>query len=187
MRFLIAFFLHDCPAHGARLLEACAEIKIKRLMVVALVLFACGVARAQDALPEKPHRVLDKKFIAATVFLAGAYAADMKSTSDGLHNCSNCFENGWFDHGGRNFPKIAAGEALFDAGLTVIAYEWKKRVRNKYLNPLWVAPFALQIDAHAQAAAFNTTNWGTPKTATSQILNLNRQSGAAETATSRRR
>ncbi len=43
-------------------------------MVVALVLFACGVARAQDTLPEKPHRVLDKKFIAATVFLAGAYA-----------------------------------------------------------------------------------------------------------------
>jgi hypothetical protein len=107
--------------------------------------------------PRKPKAVADKAFWIVSGAMAGAYIADMTSTAGWIHRCSECFEEGWFDHHGRSLPKIAAGVAAWDISVLLASYEWKKHIHNRILNRLWIIAPSLQIANHIQGVVLNNS------------------------------
>src|SRR5579863_10452302 len=101
-------------------------------IILALALSAHAQELVSEALPDKPEPqtlsfsienqpplkriVADKTFWTVSGAMAGAYAFDISSTAEWIHRCPRCTEQGWFYHGGRSLPKIAAGLAVFDSG-----------------------------------------------------------------------
>ena len=139
---------------------------MKPTLVVAFIALCAPVrilagepsATPQPQLVERPkpkQRTVDKSFIAATAALTLAWTADAISTRYWMAHCPTCTEAGLFAHGTRDFARSEIGTAAFDVGMGLAAYEWKRHVRNRVLNKLWLAPFAIQISAHSQAAWLN--------------------------------
>jgi hypothetical protein len=127
---------------------------MKRILFLIMV---SSIATGAQGLPKNPHsRTVDKAFVLATIALGASYAADEASTAAWIHRCSSCVEVGWFDHGGRSLPRIAAGDAAFDVGLMFAAYEWKKHVHNRVVNKLWILAPAWGTEGHVYAAIRNS-------------------------------
>lgn len=126
-----------------------------RPIALSLALMA-GIPAMAQGLPDKPKPVIDREFKIQVISLGAAYTFDVLSTKHWLANCPQtnlkCVERGYFGNGTRSMPKITLELAAFDGAMVVLAYEWKKHVRNKYLHPLWRIPMLYQVQAHTMAA-----------------------------------
>lgn len=141
---------------------------MKLSSIVIALLVVTGSAHAQ--LIAKPHRTVDREFIADSIALAGAWTADTISTQQRWSWCDrtygtayspapDCYEGGGFFNNTRDLGRVMGAWAAVDVASAVVSYEWKKHVRNKWLHPLWRVPFVVQIEIHATAAA---GNWRLP-------------------------
>lgn len=122
-----------------------------RTLIAVIMLFA-GTLNAQE-LPSKP--VANKEFIIEAAAAGTALALDLDSTARNFSRCSTCYELSWPMRGERSVPKIAVSITAFDAAAVFASYEWKKHVKNKYLNPLWRVPLLALMAVHARSAAIN--------------------------------
>lgn len=100
-------------------------------------------------------RVVDREFAIEFAALVGAWTVDTISTHGWIADCSACAEIGGLARGSRSTLKIMGENALVDAGLVLVAYEWKQRVHNKYLHPLWRVPMAFGTQGHVRAIIHN--------------------------------
>jgi hypothetical protein len=99
--------------------------------------------------------VAEREFWIDVSALAGAWTFDTITTHQWITNCSSCKEAGGLANGSRSMPRIMAENAALDAGLAVLGYEWKKRVHNKYLHPLWRVPILYQAQEHVRDGIYN--------------------------------
>lgn len=101
------------------------------------------------------QRVVDREFAVELAALAGAWTVDTISTHQTLSICPRCAEGGGLVNGSRSTPKIVLAAAAVDFAAAVVAYEWKKRVHNKYLHQLWRVPMLVRAEEHVEGAAGN--------------------------------
>jgi hypothetical protein len=103
----------------------------------------------------------DKQFSVVALLYIGAYGADMISTQEMFgkfpptpgHRAS--VEGGPFFHGTRDAGRIAAAWGGVTIANIVIAHEWKKHVKNRFLRDLWSAGIVYQSAEHIDAAVGN--------------------------------
>jgi hypothetical protein len=123
-------------------------------VAVLLLLLALPLAAADPAaisLPEAPHRVVDKKFVAATAFQVAANIFDVESTI-GMQKKGLCKE-GWSSWAVGDYPtrpKLYATAAIANAGTATLAYFLKKKGKN-----YWWLPQVSVGSVHAFAASRN--------------------------------
>jgi hypothetical protein len=131
---------------------------MKRL---ALLLCLAAMPCFANELPIKPepqpraHTAANREFWVEAGAMGAAWTMDTVSTSQLFAGRSYKHETGWIYYGSRSTPKIMGTWAAIDLGTLVIAYEWKRHVRNRYLNPLWRAPMAWRTFGHTQSAFGN--------------------------------
>ena len=119
-----------------------------------LLLLALPLAAADPsaiALPETPHRVVDKKFVTATAFQVAANIFDVESTI-GMEKKGLCKE-GWSSWAVGDHPtraKLYATAALANAGTATLAYLLKKKGKS-----YWWLPQVTAGSVHTFAASRN--------------------------------
>jgi hypothetical protein len=119
-----------------------------------LLLLALPLAAADPsaiALPETPHRVVDKKFVTATAFQVAANIFDVESTI-GMQKKGLCKE-GWSSWAVGDHPtraKLYATAALANAGTATLAYLLKKKGKS-----YWWLPQVSAGSVHTFAASRN--------------------------------
>jgi len=140
-------------------LRAAARVAIAALFVAALFGLPCFAADP-SILPDKP----EPRYVAGKVrtadheywIEAGAFAAAW--TLDGISTQTadpRAREAGLFFPGTRSTAKIMGAWAAVDIGAAVVAYEWKKHVRNRFLHPLWRVPMPAGTVGHDYSAIGN--------------------------------
>ncbi len=136
-----------------------AALRRIRLAPLVMVLVLTGLAAHADELPSKPEpRTADREFWIATSAMTAAWTMDTISTHQSSVAHPTYHETGYLFTGSRSTPKIMGAWAIVDVGAVVLAYEWKRHVKNKYLHPLWRVPMGQRIFAHTDAAIGNWTN-----------------------------
>lgn len=160
---------------------------MKILLILALGL-VCSIAAKADILPDKlepqvsvhhnpvtyPLRAAadtfkdvvtfkDKQFSVVALTYIGAYGADMISTKAMFDKCRQlpqvpCTEAGGLFNGTRDSGRIAAAWGGITVANIVIAHEWKKHVKNRFLRDLWSAGMVYQGAEHIDAAVGNVGN-----------------------------
>lgn len=143
------------------------KIKLK-LGIATLLLSACASgASAQSLLPDKPspsparhaeRAPAGREFWLEAASLGAAWTLDTISTAQTYAHCPTCVEAGGLFNGERSTAKSQAAWGGIDIGAVVLAYEWKRRVHNKWLHPLWRVPMLVGAASHAQAAGGNWTH-----------------------------
>jgi hypothetical protein len=121
----------------------------------------CFAQSVSQNLPDKPQpagRVADREFWAEAGAMGAVWTADTVSTHDYFAKYPTHYEVGYLFPGSRSTAKVMGAWAAVDVGAAVAAYEWKKRVHNRYLHPLWHVFMLQRIDAHVQGAVGNFTN-----------------------------
>jgi hypothetical protein len=125
------------------------------MKVAALLLLLTLPLAAADpsaiALPETPHRVVDKKFVTATAFQVAANIFDVESTI-GMQKKGLCKE-GWSSWAVGDHPtraKLYATAALANAGTATLAYLLKKKGKS-----YWWLPQVSAGSVHTFAASRN--------------------------------
>ncbi len=132
---------------------------MKRFLLLFIVLSAPCFAADTAILPDKPEpqyqgkiHTADREFWIETAAFGTAWTLDGIST----HNADpRAREAGIFFHGSRSTIKIMGAWAAVDVGAAVVAYEWKKHVRNRYLHPLWRVPMLAGTLGHDYSAIGN--------------------------------
>ena len=160
---------------------------MRTLLIIALA-FVCPIAAGADILPDKPEpqatvhhspvtypfratastvkdvvTFKDKQFSGAALLYIGAYSADMISTKTIFDKCRQlpqvpCTEAGGLFNGTQDTGKIAAAWGGITVANIVIAHEWKKHVKNRFLRDLWSAGMVYQGAQHIDAAVSNVGN-----------------------------
>ena len=106
--------------------------------------------------PDKPQpRVADREFWIEAGAMGAAWTADTWSTHDWMQDSPYHYEVGGFFNGTRDTWKPSLAWGAVNIGSAILGYEWKKRVHNRYLHPLWRVPMLWRIGAHTQAAIHN--------------------------------
>jgi hypothetical protein len=132
--------------------------------ILILILALVPIASYADELPEhiapskpKPAHIVNAEFRLETAALAGAWIADTITTHNNFANIPGSTETGLFFNGSRGggTAKIMGAWAAVDVAAVVASYEWKKRVHNKYLHPLWRVPLIVGTIGHATSAMNN--------------------------------
>jgi hypothetical protein len=121
----------------------------------------CFAQSVSQNLPDKPQpagRVADREFWAEAGAMGAAWTADTITTAHDFSQSPLDHEGGYLFNGSRSTAKVMGAWAAVDVGAAVAAYEWKKRVHNRYLHPLWHVFMLQRIDAHVQGAVGNFTN-----------------------------
>jgi hypothetical protein len=119
------------------------------LLLLALPLVAADPSAI--ALPETPHRVVDKKFVTATAFQVAANIFDVESTI-GMQKKGLCKE-GWSSWAVGDHPtraKLYTTAALANAGTATLAYLLKKKGKS-----YWWLPQVSAGSIHTFAASRN--------------------------------
>lgn len=130
----------------------------KPLYLLAIVLLSTCTTHADAIKPDKPEpRTINTEFKIEAAALATAWTADTISTHQWIQHCPTCYEVGGLFNGSRSTAKIMGAWALVDLGTGIIAYEWKKHVRNRYLHELWRVPMLIQAGGHLQAVGHNAS------------------------------
>jgi hypothetical protein len=157
---------------------------MKTLLILALGL-VCSLPARADILPDKPepqvrHNPItyplratgdtfkdvftfkDKQFSAVALAYIGAYGADMVSTKEMFDKFPPTpgrrasVEGGPFFHGTRDAGRIAAAWGGVTIANIVIAHEWKKHVKNRFLRDLWSTGMVYQSAEHIDAVVRNS-------------------------------
>jgi hypothetical protein len=137
-------------------------------LMVGMIIALLSLPVFANDLPEAPKPMfstapaarvptLDKEFIIEAVALATAWTADTISTHQWIQHCPTCYEVGGLFNGSRSTAKIMGAWALVDLGTGIVAYEWKKHVKNRYLHELWRVPMLVQTEGHTQSVIHNST------------------------------
>lgn len=122
---------------------------------VGLLLAPCCWAQ-QGPKPDNPRPKGDLEFKLEAGALAGAWTADTISTQELWGRCRGCFEAGGFFNGTRQTARIEGAWAAVDAGSLLLAYEWRRHIRNRWLKPFWRAPLLVRVGCHGAAAWSNS-------------------------------
>lgn len=96
-----------------------------------------------------------KQFWIEAGVMTSAWAADTISTHQAFESNRTRVEIGGIGNGTRNTPKIMASWGAIDFSAAILAFEWKRHVRNRYLHPLWHLPMLIRTEEHTQAAIGN--------------------------------
>jgi hypothetical protein len=154
-------------ARGAGIRKSKAWGCRMRLIGIAIASLLVSSSVCAQSLPEKPQpRTVDREFVTEAGALAVAWTMDAVSTNARFHWCDqhygtrlghqpDCFEGGGFFNDTRDTAKIMGAWAATDIAAAVVAYEWKRHVRNRYVNPLWRVPMSIGIVGHTKSAIFN--------------------------------
>jgi hypothetical protein len=124
-----------------------------------MVLFALcalqGGAQAQE-LPFKPlPQGIDREFIIENAAMWTSFATDTYTTHHDFATYSFAHEGGYLFTGSRSTVKVMGAWAAVDIGATILSYEMKRHITNKYLHPLWRVPLILETAGHTQATFEN--------------------------------
>lgn len=126
---------------------------MRMLLAIPVLLCIAGPIQAQT-LPDKP-KANNAEFWTYTAAMATGWTLDTISTQQTFSRCPTCKENGGLFNDSRNVPKIMAAWAGIDVGAAILSYQWKKRVHNKWLHPLWRLPLIYRSTIHTQSAFHN--------------------------------
>ena len=155
-----------------------------RAAATVMLFFVFAAAAFAQDLPEKPHPAAraatpigrlalapmretgatikdmatfkDKEFAAVAWMTLAAYGADEATTKYRWDRCAGCYERGPFLHGSHSAAGQALGYGVWNLGMLVLAHEWKGRIRNKWVRPLWTAGLVgYRIVPHALTAEHN--------------------------------
>jgi hypothetical protein len=137
-----------------------------RTAVLPLLLLTFSVAIKADELPDKPHalvvvtpmkslnpKVVNREFLMDVSAVVVGWTLDGISTHVVFEH--HHYEIGYFFPGTESTWKPQLAWAGVDVAAVVLGYEWKKRVHNRFLNPLWRAPILDRAAEHTQAAVHN--------------------------------
>lgn len=139
---------------------------LKHIIIVGVLAAAFTLsASAQSLLPDKPspspvHRPerAGREFWIDASALAAAWTLDTISTAQVFAHCRTCSEGGGLFNGERSTAKSQAAWGGVDVASAILAYEWKRRVHNKWLHPLWRVPMLIRTAEHTEAAGVNWTH-----------------------------
>lgn len=122
------------------------------------VIYHCVLILSLCSMIHHSQPVADREFKIEAATFAAAWTADTITTHYWVTHCPNCVEGGGLWNGSRSTPKIMASWALVDVAAVIVSYEWKKRVTNRYLHPLWRVPMLVGSEEHTRSSIHNLRN-----------------------------
>lgn len=146
-------------------------MKIRHVLLFLYLFFGspCFAQSFSQNLPDKPQpqpagHVADREFWAEAGLMGAAWTADTITTHQMFAANPYTQEGGILANGSRSTPKVMGEWAAVDLGSAIVAYEWKKHVRNRYLHPLWHVFMLQRVASHSEGAANNLSLPSAPLT-----------------------